>query len=137
VDVSEMQKKLAHIGFQGRALGGWCTLTTFCVPTHDRSPTVQVNSKNLLDAGQCYQTVRELRWPDGVAWPCCQSKYVIKRGLDDTEPARQRYECHDGDTRFDERTDTIFAGHHQPLTVWGLCLSFMGLHVSNEHMAHE
>src|SRR5207253_6597879 len=32
-----------------------------------------------------------------------------------TEPARQRYECHDCDTRFDDLTDTIFAGHHQPL----------------------
>jgi hypothetical protein len=34
-------------------------------------------------------------------------------------------------------TDTIFAGHHQPLKVWILCLYCMGLHVSNEHMAHE
>jgi|SRR5882672_5679027 len=57
--------------------------------------------------------------------------------LDDTEPARQRYECHDCDTRFDDLTDTIFAGHHQPLKVWILCLYFMGLNVSNEQMAHE
>jgi hypothetical protein len=34
-------------------------------------------------------------------------------------------------------TDTIFAGHHQPLKVWILCLYFMGLHVSNEQIAHE
>jgi hypothetical protein len=27
---------------------------------------VQVNIKNLIDDVQCYQTVRELRWPDGV-----------------------------------------------------------------------
>jgi len=127
----------AHIGFQGRGIGGWYTLTTFCVPTHDRSPTVQINIKNLIDDGQCYQTVRELRWPDGVKCPCCQSKYVIKRGLDDTEPARQRYECHDCDTRFDDLTDTIFAGHHQSLKVWVLCLYFIGLNVSNEQIAHE
>jgi Transposase zinc-ribbon domain len=56
---------------------------------------VQVNIKNLIDDGQCYQTVRELRWPDGVECPACQSKHVIKRGFDDTEPARQRYECTD------------------------------------------
>ena len=30
---------------------------------------MQVNIKNLVDDGQCYQTVRELRWPDGVACP--------------------------------------------------------------------
>jgi transposase-like protein len=53
---------------------------------------VQVNIKHLVDDVQCYQTVRELRWPDGVACPSCQSKQVIKRGFDDTEPARQRYE---------------------------------------------
>jgi len=81
---------------------------------------VQVNIKNLIDDVQCYQTVRELRWPDGVVCPSCESKYVIKRGFDDTEPARQRYECHDCHTRFDDLTDTIFAGHHQPLKVWVL-----------------
>ena len=88
---------------------------------------VQVNILNLIDEAQCYQTVRELRWPDGIACPSCQSTHVIKRGFDDTEPARQRYECHDCDQRFDDLTDTIFAGHHQPLKVWVLCLYFMGL----------
>jgi transposase-like protein len=102
-----------------------------------RSPTVQVNIKNLVDDVQCYQTVRALRWPDGVACPACESQQVIKRGFDDTEPARQRYECHDCDQRFDDVTDTIFAGHHQPLKVWVLCLYFMGLNVSNEQIAHE
>jgi transposase-like protein len=83
---------------------------------------VQVNIKNLIDEVQCYQTVRDMRWPDGVTCPSCQSIHVIKRGFDDTEPARQRYECHDCDQRFDDLTDTIFAGHHQPLKVWILCL---------------
>jgi transposase-like protein len=69
--------------------------------------------------------------------PACASTQVIKRGWDDTEPARQRYACQDCDTRFDDWTDTIFAGHHQPLKVWILCLYFMGLNVSNEQMAHE
>ena len=98
---------------------------------------MQVNITNLVDEVPCYQTVRELRWPDGIACPSCQSTQVIKRGFDDTEPARQRYECHDCDQRFDDLTDTIFAGHHQPLKVWVLCLYFMGLNVSNEHIAHE
>src|SRR5215468_6407107 len=95
------------------------------------------NIKQLVDDGQCYQTVRVLRWSDGIACPSCQSKYVIKRGFDDTEPARQRYECHDCDQRFDDLPDTIFAGHHQPLKVWVLCLYFMSLHVSNEQIAQE
>src|ERR671929_179724 len=101
------------------------------------SPTVQVKITNLIDDVQCYQTVRELRWPDGIACPSCESQQVIKRGFDDTEPARQRYECTDCHTRFDDLTDTIFAGHHQPLKVWVLCLYFMGLNISNEQIAHE
>ena len=98
---------------------------------------MQVNIKNLVDDVQCSQTVRALRWPDGVVCSAGQSNQVIKRGCDDTEPARQRYECHDCDQRFDDLTDTIFAGHHQPLKVWILCLYFMGLNVSNEQIAHE
>ena len=98
---------------------------------------MQVNITNLIDEVQCYQTVRELRWPDGIACPSCQSPHVIKRGCDDTEPVRQRYECHDCDTRFDDLTDPIFAGHHQPLKVWILCLYFMGLNISHEQIAHE
>ena len=98
---------------------------------------MQVNIKHLVDDVQCYQTVRKLRWPNGVVCPACESTQVIKRGFDDTEPAHQRYECHDCDQRFDDLTDTIFAGHHQPLKVWVLCLYFMGLNVSNEQIAHE
>ena len=98
---------------------------------------VQVNIKHLIDDVQCYQTVRELRWPDGIACPSCESHQVIKRGFDDTELARQRYECHNCNGRFDDLTYTIFAGHHQPLKVWVLCLYFMGLNLSNEQIAHE
>ena len=61
----------------------------------------------------------------------------MKRGLDDKELARQRYECKDCDTRFDDLTDTIFSRLHQPLKVWVLCLYFMGLNVSNDRIAHE
>ena len=103
------------------------------MPSHaaipHRSPTVQVNIKNLVDDVQCYQTVRELRWPDGIPCPSCESKQVIKRGFDDTEPARQRYECHDCDRRFDDLTDAIFAGHHQPLKVRAFNMVILGLKV--------
>jgi transposase-like protein len=98
---------------------------------------VQVNIKNLIADAQCYPTVRELRWPDGVAGPSCQSKDGIKRGFDDTDLARQRYECHDCHPRFADLPDTIFAGHPQPLKVWVLCLYFMGVNVSNEQIAQE
>jgi hypothetical protein len=34
-------------------------------------------------------------------------------------------------------TGTIFAGHHQPLKIWILCLYFMGLNLSNQQIARE
>ncbi len=71
------------------------------VPNPDRSPTVQVNLKHVIDDVQCYPTVRALRWSDGFMCPSRQSKYSIKRGFDGTELARQRDECKDCDTRFD------------------------------------
>jgi len=40
---------------------------------------VQVNIKHLINDVQCYQTVRELRWPDGVVCPSCESKYSSSR----------------------------------------------------------
>ena len=53
------------------------------------------------------------------------------------ESARQRYECKNCGKRFDDLTGTIFAGHHQPLKVWILCLYFMGLNLSNKQIAKE
>ncbi len=81
--------------------------------------------------------MRELRWPEGRQCPFCDSKRIIRRGFDDKESARQRYECKDCEKRFDDLTGTIFAGHHQPLKVWILCLYFMGLNLSNKQIARE
>lgn len=39
--------------------------------------------------------------------------------------------------RFDDLTNTVFSGHHQPLTVWVLCLYLMGLNLSNTQIAQE
>ena len=75
---------------------------------------MQVNIKGLIDDAQCYDTVRELRWPEGRQCAFCASKRVIRRGFDDKEAARQRYECKDCNKRFDDLNGTIFAGHHQP-----------------------
>jgi len=96
-----------------------------------------LNIQNLIDDIKCFETVRSLRWPDGVTCPHCASSQVIKKGRDDTQPARQRYECSACQSRFDDLTGTIFAGHHQPLRVWVLCLYFMGLNLSNEQIAQE
>jgi len=98
---------------------------------------MKVNITTLIDDVQCYDTVRELRWPEGRECAFCNSKKVIKRGHDDKEPARQRYECKECGKRFDDLTGTIFSGHHQSLKVWILCLYFMGLNLSNKQIATE
>ena len=96
-----------------------------------------LNIQSLIDDAKCFQTVRDLRWPNGVSCPHCSSPVVTKQGYDETQPHRQRYQCSACQKRFDDLTGTIFAGHHQPLRVWILCLYFMGLNLSNEQIARE
>ena len=98
-----------------------------------------LNLLPLIDDQKCFQTVRELRWPDGVRGPHCDSTQVTKRGFDDTQQERQRYRCGGREREFSEidLTGTVFAGHHQPLRDWILCLDFMGLNLSNSQIAQE
>ena len=98
---------------------------------------LNLNRTRLLDDAKCYETVRQLRWETGVCCPKCRSNQVIKRGQDDTQPHRQRYQCKECMVHFDDLTGTIFAGHHQPLRVWILCLYLMGLNLSNRQIAQE
>ena len=101
-----------------------------------RSPTA-VNLQNLIDDRKCFETVRGMREPQGVTCPHCDSPRVTKQGQDTTRPERRRYRRQAGRKLFDDLTGTIFAGHHQPLRVWILCLDFMGLNLSNEQIGHE
>ena len=96
-----------------------------------------INLPSLIDDARCFETIRAMRWPAGLKCPECASDEVIKDGRDDTQPERQRYRCHGCGKRFDDLSGTIFAGHHQPLRVWVLCLYFMGLNLSNEQIAQE
>jgi transposase-like protein len=96
-----------------------------------------VNLQFLVDDAKCFDTVRRLRWPAGVRCPQCGSDKVARDGHDDRQRERQRYRCTACQVRFDDLTDTIFAGHHQPLRIWILCLYFMGLNLSNQQVARE
>jgi transposase-like protein len=100
---------------------------------------MDIKIQNLVDDESSYEAVRNLRWPDGVRCPCCHDKAIIKRGRDEKARNRQRYECkaQDCGKRFDDLTDTVFAGHHQPLKVWMIFLYFMGLNLSTRQIAQE
>ncbi len=96
-----------------------------------------ITIQHLVDNAKCYEKIRELRWPDGVCCPHCGSKAITKQGKDESQPDRQRYGCKGCHRKFDDLTHTIFAGHHQPLKAWVLCLYFMGLNMSNSDIARE
>jgi len=96
-----------------------------------------LNLQALIDDARCFQVLRDLRWPQGVRCPHCDSAQITLQGHDETQPARQRYLCRSCSRRFDDLTGTVFAGHHQPLRVWVLCLYFLGLNLSNQQIARE
>jgi len=91
----------------------------------------------LIDDHKCYETVRQLRWPNGVCCVECGSASVTKRGKHETHPARQRYVCRHCGRQFDDLTGSLFAGRHQPLQTWIACLYLMGLNLSNQQIAQE
>lgn len=93
--------------------------------------------QHLIDDAKCYETVRQQRWPDGVRCPHCDGDHIVKRGRHNTDKERQRYMCTSCERQFDDLTDTVFEGHHQPLKVWIICLYFMGLNLSNRQIAQE
>ena len=98
---------------------------------------MELSIHNLIDDARCYEAVRNMRWADGTRCPDCASIEIIKRGFDDQERNRQRYECKGCNKRFDDLTGTVFAGHHQPLKVWIIFLYFLGLNLSTLQIAQE
>jgi transposase-like protein len=72
-----------------------------------------------------------------VKCPHCGSAEINKRGHDERQVERQRYACQSCGRQFDDLSETIFEGHHQPLRVWVLSLYFMGLNLSNQQIAAE
>lgn len=98
---------------------------------------LNLNLTHLMDDAKCYEAVRQMRWKAGICCPKCHSPRVIKRGKDETQPERQRYLCKECGAHFDDLSDTIFAGHHQALRMWLLCLYLMGLNLSNQQIAQE
>ena len=72
-----------------------------------------VTIQGLIDDARCFETVRHLRWPEGVRCPQCGSDKVARHGHDERQRDRQRYRCPACQVRFDDLTDTIFAGQQR------------------------
>jgi len=88
---------------------------------------MRVNVHGLIDNAKCHPMVRRLRWPEGIECPHCHTAEITKNGRDETQTDRQKYLCRMCHRAFDDLTGTVFAGHHQPLSEWMLCLYFVGL----------
>lgn len=52
-----------------------------------------ITMHQLLDNSKCFETIRALRWSDGISCPHCGSNHIIKQGKDDTQTECQRYGC--------------------------------------------
>ena len=96
-----------------------------------------VNTQALIGDAECFQAIRTMRRPDGVRCPGRGRAEVTRDGHDDTQPERRRYLCRGCRKRFDDLTDTIFAGHHRPLRAWVRCLYYTWLDLSDEPIARE
>ena len=97
----------------------------------------RLNIKNLIDEKACYEAVKQSRWPYGVHCPHCSSNKINKRGKNDRQQECCRYTCKNCGKRFDDLTMTIFAGRHQPLSVWFIYIFLMALNVTNRQIAKE
>ncbi len=93
--------------------------------------------ERLIDDAKCFEIIREIRWPDEINCPHCGSNHITKQDFRKKQANRQRYLCKSCYYPFDDLSKTIFAGHHQPLRIWILCLYFMGLNQPNLQIAQE
>ncbi len=91
----------------------------------------------IVDDRLCYEKVRELRWAEGVKCPHCGSFAHRRHGHHNSTEHRLRYQCKDCERYYDDLTNTIFEGHHQPLKIWILYLYLMSLNLSNAQIARE
>jgi len=96
-----------------------------------------VSIQSLISESQCYETIRALRWPEGVQCVSCKSKDIKRNGHKREDKSCQKYTCNVCGKHYDDLTGTIFSGHHQPVKVWVLCLYFMGLNLSNRQISQE
>ena len=108
-----------------------------CLWKQTRRSCKMLNVQNLIDAAKCDATGRHRRWPDGGTCPRCQGTEVTKQGREETDPYRQRDHCKRGERSFDDVTETIGAGPHQPLRGWILGLYVLGLQLSTQPSAQE
>jgi len=74
---------------------------------------------------QCYEMLRQVRWPNGVTCPHYGRRRVITHSRSARTP-RRRNLCLGCRRTFTDLTGTPFARTNLPLDTWLLCLRLMG-----------
>lgn len=82
----------------------------------------------------CYEILRRVRWPNGMACPLCGSLKVTTHSKSSGSP-RCKYLCRDCRRTFTDLTGTPFARTNLPLSTWFLCLRLMGQGRSTSELA--
>ncbi len=78
---------------------------------------------------ECYEALRQIRWPDGVRCVKCGSDRVVKTGKWRNTP-NQRYHCKDCDAWFNEKSGTVFESSRTELRYWFFIAFLMQFKVS-------
>jgi transposase-like protein len=76
--------------------------------------------KAKLDEVWCYQILREMRWPKGIACPFCERRRVTTHSKFGKTP-RRRYLCLSCHRTFSDLTGTPMARTNLSLGKWFLC----------------
>lgn len=65
---------------------------------------------------KCIKVLRQLRWPDGITCPLCNSRHVVK--FCPHRKVMHRYLCRNCNRYFNDLTGTIFADTRMNLSEW-------------------
>ena len=88
-------------------------------PTIKSKMTLPVLNVDFDTDEECRQALEELRWPDGVSCPRCQSESISRI------TTRKQFDCNACRYRFSVTTGTIFNDSHLPLPKWFMAIFLM------------
>lgn len=78
-----------------------------------------------LGEASCYELLREVRWPNGITCPHCETGRVTTHTKSGRTP-RRRYLCLRCRRTFTDLTGTPLARTNLPLSIWFRCLRLLG-----------
>lgn len=87
-----------------------------------------------FDEERCYETIRGVRWPNGIICPYCEQGRVTTHSKSVKHP-RRRYLCLDCRRTFSDLKGTPFARTNLPLRTWFLSLQLTGGPVTTSELA--